>query len=478
MGDAPIRYPIKVTPAKAFFVHTITRDIDLQDAILDLLDNCVDGVSRFIKDNPGLEKSPTPYKTFSATITLNNNFFMIEDNCGGIPEDLAKSYAFRMGRPDVPTDTGINSIGMYGIGMKRALFKMGRDISVKTQHKKIAFELTINDKWLKSDKDWDLYLTEIPTFSKDDGTIIVVRNLYHSISVSFSDKDSFYNELKRDISTQYSFIILKGFKVLLNNEEIKPKPLGLRWSKDELIGEIGGSNYIAPYIWISNIEGVEIKLAVGFYRELPDEDEIFKDEEADRRSELAGWTIVCNNRVILYCDKSKATGWGQGGIPNYHTQFIAISGIVIFSSNNPEQLPLNTTKRGIDQSHELYIDVKKYMTEGIRHFIDYTNKWKGRESDQKEHATETNTVGLLDFENMISKVPTKSWTTTTRIPGQSFKPSLPFPEEKNPYRQIRFSRPVKEIEIVGRYLFREEAWKPSEVGEVCFDLMLEEAKKK
>lgn len=476
-SDAPKRIPIKVNPAKAFFVHTITRDIDLQDAILDLLDNCIDGVSRFIKENPEVEKSAIPYNTFHATITLDKDYFTIVDNCGGIPENLATSYAFRMGRPDIPIDTGINSIGMYGIGMKRALFKMGRDILVKTQHQKKAFELTINDEWLKSDKDWDLYLTEIHTFSEDDGTIIEVRDLYPSISVSFSDKNSFYNELKKAISTQYSFIILKGFKVLLNGEEIKPKPLGLSWTKDELIGDIEKSEYIAPYIWISNIEGVEIKLAVGFYRELPDEDEILKDEEADRRSELAGWTIVCNNRVILYCDKTKATGWGQAGIPNYHTQFIAISGIVIFNSKDPLQLPLNTTKRGIDQSHELYIDVKKYMNEGIRHFIDYTNKWKGRENDQEIKATETNTIGLSDFENMVSKVPTKSWKTTTRISGQSFKPSLPLPPEKNPYRQIRFSRPVKEIDIVGRYLFKDESWKPGEVGEACFELILEKAKK-
>lgn len=478
MGDGPKRYPIKVTPAKAFFVHTITRDIDLQDAILDLLDNCIDGVSRYIKENPQLEKSEIPYNNFSATITLTDNIFRIEDNCGGIPDDLAKGYAFRMGRPDIPTDTGINSIGMYGIGMKRALFKMGQNILVKSQHKNKAFELSIDEKWLESDKDWNLYLIEIPTFTKNGGTIIEVRNLYRSISNSFAGKDSFINVLIKAISTQYSFIILKGFKVFLNGAEIKPKPLGLKWTKGEAIGDIEKSNYIAPYIWVSEIEGVDIKLAVGFYRELPDEGEIQDEEEGeDRRSELAGWTVVCNNRVILYCDKTRATGWGDMGVPNYHTQFIAISGVVIFSSTDPQKLPLNTTKRGIDQSHELYIDVKKYMIEGMKHFIDYTNKWKGRESDQDKTATNIDTINPMNFQNMLLKVPPKSWSKTTRIPGQSFKPPLPYPEQKDPYRQIRFTRSLKEIEIVGRYLFRGEPWKPGEVGEACFELILEKAKK-
>ena len=33
-------------PTKEFFVGMLTRDIELSDAILDLLDNCLDGVVR------------------------------------------------------------------------------------------------------------------------------------------------------------------------------------------------------------------------------------------------------------------------------------------------------------------------------------------------------------------------------------------------------------------------------------------------
>lgn len=33
-------------PTKEFFVGMLTRDIELSDAILDLLDNCLDGVIR------------------------------------------------------------------------------------------------------------------------------------------------------------------------------------------------------------------------------------------------------------------------------------------------------------------------------------------------------------------------------------------------------------------------------------------------
>jgi hypothetical protein len=38
--------PISASPVKSFFVSWLTRDISLEDAILDLLDNCVDGILR------------------------------------------------------------------------------------------------------------------------------------------------------------------------------------------------------------------------------------------------------------------------------------------------------------------------------------------------------------------------------------------------------------------------------------------------
>ena len=79
-------------PTKQFFVSMLTRDISLADAILDLVDNCLDGARRFTETNS------VDYSQHWVRITLNSNVFAIEDNCGGIPRDIAKNYAFKMGR--------------------------------------------------------------------------------------------------------------------------------------------------------------------------------------------------------------------------------------------------------------------------------------------------------------------------------------------------------------------------------------------
>jgi len=461
----PTPKKISVTPAKAFFVYTLTRDIELGYAILDLLDNCVDGITRACEENPALQQKDNKFEGFSARIDFDSEKFRIEDNCGGIPRKLAETYAFKLGR-EIPEDLDISSIGMYGIGMKRALFKMGRQIYVKSQHKGWAFELSITPEWLKDQDDWDIFLKEVTPSEGPDGTIIEVSKLYDPIKDCFSDRGSFKTDFLKDVKTTYSFIMSKGFKVFVNGKDMVPKPLGLRWSKAT------GGKYIAPYLWEANIDEVSVKLAIGFYREMPTEMELQNDELAKRKSEFAGWTVVVNDRVVLYCDKTKSTGWGEGGVPNYHTQFIAISGIVIFNSNKAKKLPLTTTKRGIDQGNTYYMEVKEQMRQSLKFFTDYTNKWKGQEDQEEKFSQEAETIDMVNIDKMFAKP--SAWKEVPSKLGKLFKPPLPYPEVKNPFLYIRFRKPPKEIDKVSLFLLGEKE-KPSIVGEACFNKILEQA---
>ncbi len=147
---------INAAPTKNFFVEMLTRDIDLKDAILDLLDNCIDGIQRTIRNQAPSDK---PYEGFWAKIDVSEDGFKIEDNCGGIPLEVARRYAFRMGKPrDVTDDDDIATIGTYGIGMKRAIFKMGQSARVLSQTEEDAFKVMIQPDWLASDDTWDLPL--------------------------------------------------------------------------------------------------------------------------------------------------------------------------------------------------------------------------------------------------------------------------------------------------------------------------------
>lgn len=80
----------KASPTKAFFVQMLVKDVSLESAILDLVDNCIDGATRLRGDGS--------YAGLWVKVTVNRDEFVIDDNCGGIDVDLAKNYAFRFGR--------------------------------------------------------------------------------------------------------------------------------------------------------------------------------------------------------------------------------------------------------------------------------------------------------------------------------------------------------------------------------------------
>lgn len=458
---------VNAFPAKRFFVEMLTRDIELQDAILDLLDNCVDGA---LRQNQAIQpQDPSkPYLGRQAKIDFNKDGFTITDNCGGIPRDLAETYAFRMGRPDKERDAAIPTVGMYGIGMKRAIFKIGKASVISTQSSKIGFRVNISAAWMEDDTDWSLPIVEENLNLPADGTSINVTSLHESISHLFStDKTDFEESFRKLVTSHYSLIIEKGFKVIVNGKDIEPKTVGLMFDPN--------GKGISPYLYEGNINGVSINLVIGLYRALPTEDETENEILGRSNKENAGWTVICNDRVVLYCDKTRLTGWGEAGVPNYHSQFIAISGIVVFKSNDATQLPVTTTKRGIDGNSEIYLTIKDIMRDGLKHFTSFTNKWKSPSPERDELQQRSKPQEALKISSNLADT---AWTAVKKeYGGRRFVPELPSPTVENPEKQIRFSRKLSDIEIVAEYLFDDKNTAPNLVGEECFDSILKKVKR-
>ena len=464
----------KGSPTKEFFVGMLTRDIELEDAILDLLDNCLDGVVRSKKNKNKLD-DPEYYKGFYANIIITQDKFIIEDNCGGIPKETAIKYAFRMGRSEEETATDGNdplpTVGIYGIGMKRAIFKIGRSAHVYTKFNEEKYTVEIPKDWASVDG-WDFPLIENdPNNSLDFcGTRIEIYDINEGISDRWRLLDTFCEELITAVQNSYSLIIQKGFKIKINDRVVESLPV-------ELLAQLDDSpTGIRPYIFKQQYDDVIVKLAIGFYAPPPSEIELDEISDNRRSTQDAGITIVCNDRVVLYNDKSSLTGWGTSGVPNYHTQFIGIRGIVIFESTNPKSLPMTTTKRGIDHSSPIYLAVKDRICDGLKLFTNYTNKWKGQNQGERKFSTQAKKIS---YSTLFQEDEVKKYGITLRSSqkGRTFNPQLPSPPSDKPYKVIRFTRWSEDISAVSEYLFHESDFEPSKVGEKCFDIILENAKK-
>ena len=245
-------------------------------------------------------------------------------------------------------------------------------------------------------------------------------------------------------------------------------------------------------------DNVEISLAVGLRRKLPTAREVDLASERKRSArDDAGWTIMCNDRVVVANDKTILTGWGEAGIPRYHPQFISISGIVHFKSTDARLLPITTTKRGIDASSELYLYVKERMREGLRLFTSHTNKWKqvsqahqGPQPIRSESAPpkktrpklETPDVMLAQVRAIEAPAATKSQPKIWKaVKSDAFEverryiPNLPSPPVLDQPKRISFSKPIEDIQRVGDYLLDDPDCSPSAVGDACFQTILEQA---
>ena len=446
----------------------LTRDIDLGDSIMDLLDNCVDGILRQLKQTPRVQDSKLPYDGFWAQIIANRDTFSIMDNCGGIPRDIAVKSAFRLGRLETDRDTDIATVGMYGIGMKRALFKLGSQTTVNSRHDGESYSVEISSDWINNDDLWDLPLTDTPNSLQADGTQIIVSQLHEPIAHQFDETEStFVTDLKENISSFYSLILQKGFHISVNGEELAPVGLGILVPADFTL------DAVPPYAYRGTFDGVDIQLFIGFYRRLATEPEIDDEQNIPRKSDNAGWTVICNDRVVLYRDKSPITGWGSDNVPKYHPQFIAIAGVVMFYSDQPLNLPLNTTKRGLDTSSPIYWHTRRFMLEGLKKFTDFTYHWKGQEDD-------TNTRFQVSVQRnateVIQSIPATSWKHLRGSEGERFVPDLPRPQPREAKRRISFMRLQEEIALLGEHYFTDRAAKPAEIGNQCFDEALERAR--
>jgi hypothetical protein len=459
--------PINASPTKDFFVSMLTRDIELEDAILDLLDNCVDGILR----NDLTVAGDTPYQKRFAHITISPDHFSIADNCGGIPW-LQKDYAFRMGRPPDAEKPDLPTVGVYGIGMKRAIFKLGRECVISTRNGNDAYDVEINADWLTDEGTWELAAKPSKVKPKEEGTTIVVGDLLRPVREEFGKRfEQFRKRLETAIDTHYSAIIEKGFNVTINKVSVRGRPVQLAFSQGAKAG-------VRPYIFTTEYDGVKVFLAVGFTRPIPDENEQREETENPKyKSDRAGWTIVCNDRVVLYSDKTERTGWGISGVPKYHPQFIAISGIVEFVSNDASKLPTVTTKRGLNMGSILYLHVRERMIEGMKAFTDYTYVWKKELDAAKAQIKEAPLMNLGQLKAYSAKHGGDFTKSKRLIGGAYFKPQLPRPpRETAATRRISFARTAAEIAIVSEFLFGEGAEKePSEVGEKCFDNTLKRA---
>ena len=331
---------VKAGPTKEFFVSMITRDIQLPDAIVELIDNSIDGIKRKRVEN---------YAGYFIRVNFNRDSFVIEDNCGGIDLSIAMEYAFVFGKPQSARDREekVETTGTFGIGMKRALFKMGSEFEVSSKASCSDFVLRVDvNNWI-SEEVWDFPLAiandDVPHDEMECGTKITVSKLFSGISRSFM-YTPFINEVISIVQRRANAEISRGLTIEINGTRIEGAFLSV----------INGGR-VLPYKHTFTSSDITVMVIAG----------IAPETDPDK----AGWYVYCNNREVLSADKSSLTTWKDEndleGI-KYHNDYAAFRGFVFFTSIYPEYLPWNTSKTGVDGSSAIYSEARSHMINAFK----------------------------------------------------------------------------------------------------------------
>ncbi|WP_206455450.1 ATP-binding protein [Aurantimonas marina] len=451
-------------PTKRFFVQMLPRDIELDDAILDLVDNSVDGAMRSKREE--LETT-RPFEGYRCDLQMDGDSFRLIDNCGGIPNAYL-GPAFRLGRPSIELDGDLPTIGMYGIGMKRAIFKMARDATVTSRSSERAVRVRYDPDWLDPESpDWLLQIDDIED-NGERGVEIAVTDLLPETAKRFRD-DTFLDALRTKLGQHFAYIMGRGFSVTLNGHPVSPETVQLIFSEQ-----------VKPYDFEAQANGVEIKVTLGFFRNLTRQSELEEATDPDEgegvAADAAGITVICNERVVVISDRTTITGWGIASTPRYHPQFRAISGLIIFSALDAKRLPISTTKRDLDTDSDVFLPARNAAMEGIRLFVAFTNKWKGSEEDTDTFLTTGKRVEARSIKLAASE--DGKIVRGSPYEAKVYRPTLPTPPSANTKRRVAFSKDRAEIERLGAELLDDAKAKPGDVGAAAWDRVANELVKK
>ena len=232
-------------------------------------------------------------------------------------------------------------MSVYGVGLKRAIFKLGRVIKVESYTEEDGFVVDIDvDDWSRPENEdnWTFPIEKQMQAKTEGsaGTCIVVSNLNSEVVMRLND-GTLLMKLKQMIASTYPLFLEKYVSVTINNIPVTPLPMTVT----------AGEGVETSSLRFEE-DDVKVIITAGLAEKLGGE----------WNQDRAGWYIVCNGRVVVWADKTELTGWGSVG-PQFHTKFRGFMGLVFFFSDSPEYSPMDNHKTRFEQRIENISDCHK-----------------------------------------------------------------------------------------------------------------------
>ncbi|MHA0873813.1 ATP-binding protein [Enterobacter pasteurii] len=333
-----------------FLADTLTTDIELTDALFDLIDNSIDAARNeivqgtFAKDEYGL---PSSYKGYKIKLRFGDSCIIVEDNCIGIQEEVLENRAFFTGK----RSNHEFGIGHYGLGLKRALLKAGTAYAMITDNGKNLYKSKFNLNSFATSDDNQLTAKKYPS-SQRKRTIFIVTDLHSQVVTQIKDVEWMANTIS-ELSIRYSNFIRKGLEITLvksqkeKGDTFTITPSVPRLRQDGLMKVIKGE---------LDAFTVKCDFRVGIHEDYTFPGEKAYDAKINKKlTKSYGIYYIFNDRVIVASSKETKHGF----IPHWHSEYGGFICLAHVTGKDPKDLPWNTAKTEVKVNSPLFLQIRK-----------------------------------------------------------------------------------------------------------------------
>jgi hypothetical protein len=328
------------TPEKRMY-WSIISDYDVKTGICELIDNAID---------LWMATKPRSALMIELNLDAERQLIQIKDTAGGLKEEdlrLLIAPGASNNSPDSET------IGIFGVGSKRAVVALAETIVFKTRHRDSkSYQIDITKDWLETD-DWDIPHFEIPDI--EEGVTIIDLS---SLRKSFSEADIEF--LREHIGETYEwFLQIDNCNIKVNGVLVQPRAFEAWAYPPEF--EPRSTNFTVELKGQAKI-GVEI--LAGLIR---DRDPIFENY---------GVYFYCNHRLVVKELKTREVGYfvtSEAGVPHPDA---SLCRAIIKINGGAKLMPWNSSKSGINFGHPLFHAIRPTLIQLVSHFSSLSRRLK------------------------------------------------------------------------------------------------------
>lgn len=332
---------VDARPSKRLF-HSIIADYDLKLSICELIDNGLDVWARSGKKNQ---------ITININLDISQQRITVEDNAGGI----AKSELhFIVGPGQTGTRPSDETIGIFGVGTKRAVVALAQDIRIKTRYStEQTFQVDFDETWITEEDNWNLPVYKVDEISPGN-TVVELLKLRHRLS------DDVVEQLRNHLCAVYAkFLKNNSVSILLNGKKLIPI-LFENWAYPP---EYPPTRYHG-IIKTQEDRFAKVEVIAGL------------STESSPAAGEYGVYFYCNNRLISRGLKSYDVGFTKGlaGLP--HPK-VSLTRVLVFLSGDARDMPWNSSKSDINTKHYLFSALHDWLVRVVKDYASLSRNWMG-----------------------------------------------------------------------------------------------------